>query len=116
MPNPGFRLRPRPRTVLCVLLALLAFTGAAALQAASTGFWVVATQTDFLKGDVDAVSIDTDGRVTIAPALPGLGDGGTPAVWRIAAVRGQVWAATGHDGKLWSFPAQGPPKIVFDAA
>ena len=115
MPNPGFCRRPRPRTVLCVLLAL-AFTGAAALHAASTGFWVVATQTDFLKGDVDAVSIDTDGRVTIAPALQVLGDVGTPAVWRLAAVRGQVWAATGHDGKLWSFPAQGPPKIVFDAA
>jgi WD40 repeat protein len=115
MSNSGFRRRPRPRTVLCALLAL-AFCGAAALEAASTGFWVVATQTDFLKGDADAVSIDTDGRVTIAPALQVLGDVGTPAVWRIAAARGQVWAATGHDGKLWSFPAQGAPKVVFDAA
>lgn len=111
----GFRRRPRPRTVCCALLAL-ALAGTAALQAASTGFWVVATQTDFLKGDTDAVSIDTDGRVTIAPALQVLGDVGTPAVWRIAASRSQVWAATGHDGKLWSFPAQGPPKMVFDAA
>jgi WD40 repeat protein len=114
MSNLGFCRRPRPRTVCCALLAL-ALTGAAALQAASTGFWVVATQTDFLKGDTDAVSIDTDGRVTIAPALQVLGDVGTPAVWRIAAAHGQVWAATGHDGKLWSFPAQGPPKVVFDA-
>jgi hypothetical protein len=115
MSNSGFRRRPRPRTVFCALLAL-AVGGAAALQAASTGFWVVATQSDFLKGDTDAVSIDTDGRVTIAPALQVLGDVGTPAVWRIAAGRGQVWAATGHDGKLWSFPAQGAPKVVFDAA
>ena len=115
MSNPGFRRRPRPRTVFCALLAL-AVGGAAALQAASTGFWVVATQADFLKGDTDAVSIDTDGRVTIAPALQLLGDVGTPAVWRIAAARGQVWAATGHDGKLWSFPAQGAPKVLFDAA
>ena len=115
MSNPGFRRRPRPRTVFCALLAL-AVSGAAALQAASTGFWVVATQADFLKGDTDAVSIDTDGRVTIAPALQVLGDVGTPAVWRIAAARGQVWAATGHDGKLWSFPGQGAPKVLFDAA
>src|SRR6478735_8333391 len=115
MSNSGFLRRPRPRTVFCALLAL-AVSGAAALQAASTGFWVVATQTDFLKGDADAVSIDTDGRVTIAPALQVLGDVDTPAVWRIAAAHGQVWAATGHDGKLWSFPAQGPPKVVFDAA
>ena len=115
MSNPGFRRRPRPRTVFCALLAL-AVSGAASLRAASTGFWVVATQADFLKGDTDSVSIDTDGRVTIAPALQVLGDVGTPAVWRIAAARGQVWAATGHDGKLWSFPGQGAPKVLFDAA
>ena len=120
MPIPGFRRRPRPRPVCAALTALalavtLAGTGTTVLRAASTGFWVVATQTDFLKGDADAVSIDTDGRVTIAPALQTLGDVGTPAVWRIAAARGQVWAATGHDGKLWSFPAQGQPKVVFDA-
>ncbi|MFI5078132.1 MAG: SMP-30/gluconolactonase/LRE family protein, partial [Vicinamibacteria bacterium] len=114
MSNLGFLRRPRPRTVFCALLAL-ALGGAAALQAASTGFWVVATQADFLKGDADAVSIDTDGRVTIAPALELLGEVGTPAVWRIAAARGQAWAATGHDGKLWSFPGQGPPKVLFDA-
>jgi hypothetical protein len=114
MSNSGFRRRPRPRTVLCALLAV-ALGGATVPQAASTGFWVVATQTDFLKGDTDTVSIDTDGRVTIAPALQLMGDVGTPAVWRIAAARGQLWAATGHDGKLWGFPAQGEPKMLFDA-
>jgi hypothetical protein len=114
MLNSGFRRRPRPRTVCCALVAL-ALACAGALHAASTGFWVVATQADFLKGDADAVSIDTDGRVTIAPALQVVGDVGSPAVWRIAATRGQVWAATGHDGKLWSFPANGAPKVLFDA-
>jgi hypothetical protein len=92
-------------------------TGAGLVHAASTGFWIVATQADFLKGDTDAVSIDTVGRVTIGPALQALGDVGTPAVWRIATDgRGQVWAATGHDGKLWVFGASGPGKVLFDAA
>jgi hypothetical protein len=109
----GFSRRPQARTVLA---ALLAFVGAGLVEAASTGFWVVATQADFLKGDTDAVSIDTVGRVTIGPALQTLGDVGTPAVWRIATDgRGQVWAATGHDGKLWAFAASGAPKVVFDA-
>jgi len=53
--------------------------------------------------------------VSIAPALQLVGEVGTPAVWRIAVSRGQIWAATGHDGKLWSFPAKGPPKVLFDA-
>ena len=118
MPIPGVFRRPRARTVLA-LCAVLA--GAAALHsglaAASTGFWTVATQADFLKGDVERVSIDTDGRVTIGPALTALGDVGTPAVWRIATgPRGQVWAATGHDGKLWAFAGSGAPTVVFDAA
>jgi hypothetical protein len=111
----GFSRRPQLRTVLAC--AVLTAAGATLVHAASTGFWVVATQADFLKGDTDAVSIDTVGRVTIGPALQALGDVGTPAVWRIATDgRGQVWAATGHDGKLWVFGASGPPKVLFDAA
>ena len=108
--------RPRVRTALALAAGLAAAAALhSGLAAASTGFWTVGTQAEFLKGDVDSVSIDTDGRVTIGPALTALGDVGTPAVWRIATgPRGQVWAATGHDGKLWSF-GQGAPKVVFDA-
>jgi hypothetical protein len=98
-----------------VSIGLVAAT--ARLQGASTGFWVVATQADFLKGDADAVSIDTDGRVTIAPALQMLGDVGTPAVWRaVTGAKGVVYAATGHDGKLWAFGGGSAPKAIFDAA
>jgi hypothetical protein len=110
IPVPRLRARLAVAAGACLL-------GATLLDASTTGFWVVATQTDFLKGDTDAVSIDTDGRVTIAPALQPVGDLATPAVWRIAAGRnGQVWAATGNDGKLWSAGPQGAPKVVFDAA
>ena len=60
----------------------------------------------FPQGDVDAVSIDTDGRVTIAPALQVLATSARPSCGGSPRRDGQVWAATGHDGKLWSFPAQ----------
>jgi hypothetical protein len=109
------RFLPRSRARLVLACAALAAT-ASLLHAASTSFWIVATQADFLKGDADAVSIDTDGRVTIAPALQTLGDLATPAVWRLAAARGQIWAATGHDGKLWSVAGSAAPKVLFDAA
>ena len=111
------RLLPRSTARLVFAACAAVAVSASLLHAASTGFWIVATQADFLKGDADAVSIDTDGRVTIAPALQTLGDLGTPAVWRIATGgRGQVWAATGHDGKLWSIAGSAAPKVVFDAA
>src|SRR6187402_1862784 len=123
MSNSGFLRRPRPRTVFCALLAL-AVSGAAALQAASTGFWVVATQSDCLKGDTDAVSIDTDGRVTIAPALQVLGEVGTPAVWRIAAEldlqalaagpQGSVLVGSAPDGKVYRVAADGSTTTFFD--
>jgi hypothetical protein len=108
-------LRRRWAPLVLACAALMAAT--TLLQGASTGFWVVATQADFLKGDADAVSIDTDGRVTIAPALQMLGEVGTPAVWRAAAgAKGVVYAATGHDGKLWAFGGGAAPKVIFDAA
>ena len=107
------RRRRLPTVLAC---AVLIAAGASLVRAASTGFWIVATQADFLKGDTDAVSIDTVGRVTIGPALQTLGDVGTPAVWRIATDgRGRVWAGTGHDGKLWTLGAGGAPKAIFDA-
>jgi hypothetical protein len=104
------------RLARLALACAVAGAATALVQGASTGFWVVATQADFLKGDAEAVSIDTDGRVTIAPALQTIGDVGTPAVWRVAAAgTGVVYAATGHDGKLWAFRGPAAPKAIFDA-
>jgi hypothetical protein len=45
-----------------------------------------------------------------------LGEVGTPAVWRVVAgAKGVVYAATGHDGKLWAFGGGTAPKAIFDA-
>jgi hypothetical protein len=108
MSNLGFRRRPRPRTVFCALLAL-AVSGAAALQAASTGFGSSRPR-PISKGD-DAVSIDTDGGDDRAAQV--LGDVGTPAVWRIAAAHGQICR---HRPRRQAVElGAGPPKVVFDA-
>ena len=40
----------------------------AALLAATPTFWTVSTQADFLKGDVEDLSIDSDGRVFLGPS------------------------------------------------
>jgi len=47
------------RTSFALAAALLA--ASALLSASAPTFWTVSTQTDFLKGDVENLSIDSDG-------------------------------------------------------
>lgn len=106
-------IRPGRLAAGFVLIALA--TGI--LEAASTTFWLVSTQSEFLKGEPDQVSIDSNGRVTLGPALETLGELEAPAVWRLAADDNDgVWAGTGSDGKLWYVGPSGEPKMVFDAS
>jgi hypothetical protein len=111
-----FRYRAR-RLAAGLSFTLVLIVAAAGVRAASTGFWLVASQTDFLKGEPNQISIDSDGRVTLGPALETVKDVGAPAVWRLAPDdREGLWAATGSDGKLWHVDARGEAKAVFDAA
>src|SRR6266542_182442 len=93
--------RVRTRAAAALALAACAFGLASlSLQAASTSFWLVSTQTDFLKGEVEQLTVDTDGRVMLGPAVETLAQTSTPAVWRLALdTNGNVWAGTGNEGK-----------------
>ena len=44
-----------------------AWAASAVLLASTPTFWTVSTQPDFLKGDVENLSIDSDGRVFLGP-------------------------------------------------
>ncbi len=108
------RLLPS-RPAIGLSVAGLAVVFAAGSQAASTSFWLVSTQAEFLRGDPQQVAIDSDGRVTLGPALETLHDVASPSVWRLLpGDGGVVWAATGNDGKLWRVGG-GEPRAVFDA-
>ena len=61
----------RSPALAALVCCLIAGFGA---EAASTSFWQVSTQAEFLKGEVEQVSIDSDGRVSLGPALEGGGD------------------------------------------
>jgi hypothetical protein len=61
-------LNGRTRVRRSVLAAVIAI-GLLAVRAlsASPGFWQAATQADFLRGEVDQLSIDEHGRLTLGP-------------------------------------------------
>jgi sugar lactone lactonase YvrE len=106
----------RPRLTALALFCGFCAAALVSLDAASTSFWLVSTQAEFIKGEVEQLSIDSDGRVTLGPAIESLKDTATPAVWRIVTdADDSVWAGTGNEGKVIKFDRNGKSTIAFDA-
>ena len=65
-----------------VLFAAFSVLATAVLaHAASATFWIVATQAEFLKGDATSLSIDSDGRLALGPALEQIAETSAPVLW-----------------------------------
>ena len=103
------------RTRLAVLAGAL--TAASALLSASAPtFWTVATQADFLKGDVENLSIDSDGRVFLGPATSQVAETSAPFLWTVlAGSDGTLWAGTGNEGQVLKIARDGKTSTFFDA-
>ena len=74
-----------------------------ALGSASTPvFWQVSSRADFLKGDVDNLSIDNDGRLSLGPATTLVYDSAAPFLWTLVpGPDGSVFAGSGNEGKVF---------------
>jgi hypothetical protein len=93
-------------------VALLTIT----LRASSPTFWTVSTQADFLKGDVENLSIDNDGRVSLGPAATELTETAEPFIWTVlAGDNGTLWAGTGNQGQVLRVGRDGKTSVFFDA-
>ncbi|HQZ40703.1 MAG TPA: hypothetical protein PLH72_16855 [Vicinamibacterales bacterium] len=94
-------------------LALLVCT---AVATAAPGFWQVVTQADFLRGDVDQLSIDEHGRLTLGPELTRVFDGSVSVVWTLLGQSdGTTYLGTGNDGKVFRVTPQGEGSLFFDS-
>jgi SMP-30/gluconolaconase/LRE-like protein len=106
----------RRLTAFSVTLVLAALAGAVLLAATPT-FWTISTQTDFLKGDVTDLSIDSDGRVFLGPSAAVVAETSAPFLWSIVAgADGTVWAGSGNEGKVLKVDKDGKITTVLDAA
>src|SRR5688572_29424972 len=89
---------------------------AAAALSAGPGFWQAATQADFLRGEVEQLSIDEHGRLTLGPELTRIHDVGAPFVWTaIAGTDGSMFLGTGNDGKVIKIDSGGRPSVFYDS-
>jgi len=96
------------------LLAALLLT-AAPVWAAQPQFWRIEGARDFLDGETDGVSVDSDGHLRLAPAWHLLHDPEAPNIWALAAgPRGTFYAGTGNEGKVFKIES-GKGTLFFDA-
>jgi WD40 repeat protein len=97
-----------------VALALLAL--ALPARAAQPQFWRMEGARDFLDGEVQDVSVDSEGRVRLSPASRLLNDPEVPQIWCLATDgKGRIFAGTGNDGKVFRIDA-GRGQPLFDSA
>src|SRR3954463_10547777 len=97
------------------LAAAVCLAATAAVLGATPTFWTVSSQTDFLKGDVEDLSIDSDGRVFLGPSTSPLTETSAPVLWTLVASGGDLWAGTGNEGQVLRITRDGKVSTFFDA-
>jgi len=86
------------------------------LMAAAPTFWTVSSQADFLKGDVEDLSIDSDGRMFLGPSAAQVAETSAPFLWTlIAGPNGTLWAGTGNEGQVLRITRDGKVSTFFDS-
>ena len=86
------------------------------LQASSPKFFQVATQADFLKGDVENLSIDSNGQLTLGPMTELVYETSAPFLWSmVPGADGALFVGTGNEGKVFKIDAQGKGSLFFDS-
>ena len=104
------------RKATSVLLLCWALTLASGAPSAAPGFWEAATQADFLRGEVDQLSIDEHGRLMLGPEVRRVHDAGAPFVWTIAAGPDDaVFLGTGNSGRVIRVDRSGNGSVFFDS-
>src|ERR1700730_8962117 len=87
------------------------------LHASSPKFFQATTQTEFLKGDVENLSIDSQGQLTLGPATELVYETSAPFLWTmVSAPDGTLFIGTGNEGKVFRVDPQGKGSLFFDSA
>jgi hypothetical protein len=98
------------------LTTALAAAALVSIHASSPKFFQAATQNDFLKGDVENLSIDNHGQLTLGPVTELVYETSAPFLWSmIAAPDGTLFIGTGNEGKVFRVDPQGKGSMFFDS-
>jgi hypothetical protein len=96
-------------------LSALALSAVPALQAAGPQFWRLEGARAFLEGDIESLSLDSDGRLRLGASPRSLFDPEAPNAWCVARdARGVAYVGTGNDGRVLRVDGT-KGSVLFDA-
>ena len=99
-----------------ILATVVLVCAAALVQAAVPAFWQVSTEAEFLRGDVENLSIDPFGRLTLGPATTAVYESTAPFLWTATMTAdGSVYIGSGNEGQVYKVDASGRGSVFFDA-
>ncbi len=102
--------------MVAAAIAWAILLSAVALDASTPKFFQAATQADFLKGDVENLSIDTHGQLTLGLATELVYETAAPFLWSMATQPdGTMFIGTGNEGKVFRVDPQGRGSVFFDS-
>src|SRR5712691_2475902 len=89
-----------------VALALAAVCAGVSLSyAANPTFWQISNEAEFARGDVENLSIDGYGRLTLGPSTTSIYEASAPFLWSMISA---------PDGKIYKIDAAGKSSVLFD--
>src|SRR5438034_171047 len=107
----------RTFAVFVATVIVLSLASPKPLDASSPKFFQAATQGDFLKGDVENLSIDIHGRLMLGPATELVYETAAPFLWSmVSAPDGTLFIGSGNEGKVFKVDAQGKGSTFFHSA
>src|SRR5712671_1961480 len=84
--------------------------------AATPTFWQVSNEAEFAKGDVENLSIDSYGRLTLGPAATSIYEASAPFLWSmVSGPDGSLYVGSGNEGQVYRIDATGKGSVFFDA-
>src|SRR5690606_35359110 len=91
-----------------VFVPALILAAASVASAALPTFWQVSTEAEFLRGEVENLSIDGYGRLTLGPTSTTVYESNAPFLWTVvAAPDGAFYAGSGNEGQVYRIDPSG---------
>lgn len=104
----------KSRVIITIIVACLAAGGP--VSASTPMLWEQSSQRDFQSGQTINISISTDGRLSLARSFDVMYETSEPLIWCLAAdSKGNIYAGSGNEGKLFKVDPTGKGSVFFDA-
>ena len=96
-----------------LLAALFVCAAVLAAQAALPTFWQVSTEAEFLEGEVENLSIDPFGRLTLGPATFPVYEATAPFLWTVVVgPDDSAFVGSGNEGQVYKIDPSGKTSML----